>query len=130
MKNLKSFESAAKFLGINPTELPEVSQLPEEHQKSVIAFYMLTIISMASWKQEGKEINWSDWNQYKYYPWFDMSPEKKSVGSSSGFSCNDYDFDRTYSRVGSRLVYPTSEIATYVGKTHVQLYRDFMVIEK
>lgn len=129
MKNLESFENAAKFLGIDPNKLPEVSLLPEEHQKSIIAFYMLTIISRASWKQEGKEIDWYDWDQYKYYPWFDMSPEREN-GSSSGFSYDGYGCAfGALSDVCSRLVFPSRKIADYVGETHVQLYRDLMVIE-
>lgn len=130
MKNLESFENAAKLLGLDPNNLPDVSMLPEEHQKAVIAYYKLTVISRASWKQENKEIDWYDWNQYKYYPWFDMSPEKEegSWGSSSGFSYYVYDFGRTVSAVGSRLVYPTRQIAEYVGQTHLELYRDHMVI--
>ncbi|MCY4781762.1 hypothetical protein ORI89_19100, partial [Sphingobacterium sp. UT-1RO-CII-1] len=85
----------------------------------------------ASWKQEEKTIDWYDWDQYKYYPWFDMSPDQNagSVGSSVGFSCDGYGYGLTCSSVGSRLVFPTREIAEYVGKTHLDLYRDFMVID-
>jgi hypothetical protein len=125
MKNLKSFESAAKYVGIDPNKLPDVSILPEQSQKSVIAFYKLSIVSQAAWKQEGKVIDWNDWDQYKYYPWFRMSD---SVGSSGGFSYGVCLCDDTASVVGSRLVFPTLEIAKYVGKTLIDLYRDFMVI--
>lgn len=127
MKNLESFENAANYLGIDPTKLPDVSMLPEGSQKAIVSFYKISIISQASWKQEDKVIDWYDWDQYKYYPWFDMSPER--VGSSVGFSCNGYDYGNARSGVGSRLVFPTREIAEYVGKTHLDLYRDFMVID-
>lgn len=126
MKNLKSFESAAQSLGIDPNKLPEVSMLPEKHQKAVVAFYKLTIISEASWKQEAKVIDWYDCNQQKYYPWFDMSPEDKS---SRGFSYDVCRYVLTASSVASRLVFPTQEIAEYVGNTHIDLYRDYMVID-
>lgn len=126
MENLKSFEAAATYLGIDPNNLPDVSPLPEQSQKAVIAFYKLSIVSQAAWKQEGKEIDWYDWDQLKYYPWFDMSPGEK--GSSVGFSCGGCNCDYAVSRVGSRLVFPTWEIAEYVGKTLIDLYRDFMVI--
>jgi len=125
MKNLKSFEAAAKYLGIDPNNLPDVSMLPEQSQKSVISFYKLSIVSQAAWKQEGKVIDWNDWDQYKYYPWFKMSD---SVGSSAGFSYYDCFYGGTGSIVGSRLVFPTWKIAEYVGKTLIDLYRDFMVI--
>ncbi|MCY4781781.1 hypothetical protein ORI89_19195, partial [Sphingobacterium sp. UT-1RO-CII-1] len=88
MKNLGSFESAANYLAIDPTKLPDVSMLPEQSQKAIVSFYKISIISQASWKQEEKTIDWYDWDQYKYYPWFDMSPDQNagSVGSSVGFS--------------------------------------------
>ena len=127
MKNLESFESAAKSLGIDPAKLPEVAHLPEEFQKSTIAAYKLFIISKASW--EGVKIDWYNWDQYKYYPWFDMSPEEKTVGSSRGFSYHGCGCGGSYSGVASRLVYPTREIVEYVGNTHIDLYRDFMVID-
>lgn len=126
MENLKSFEAAANFLGIDPNNLPDVSLLPEQSQKAVIAFYKLSVVSQAAWKQEGKEIDWYNWNQRKYYPWFDMSPGEK--GSSVGFSYVVYNFVNAPSTVGSRLVFPTWEIAKYVGQTLIDLYRDFMVI--
>lgn len=125
MKNIESFESAAQHLGIDPTKLPDVSMLPEASQKAVVAFYKISIISQASW--DGITIDWYNWHQGKYYPWFDMSVEK--VGSSSGFSFLGYNYDSSGSYVGSRLVYPSSEVAKYVGKTHIELYRDLMVID-
>ena len=127
MKHLETFESAAQSLGIDPTLLPIVDHLPEEFQKAQIAAYKLFILSKASWQDT--KIDWYDWDQRKYYPWFDLSPEDKPVGSSGGFSYGDYDCGGTDSSVGSRLVYPTREIAEYVGKTHLQLYRDLMVID-
>lgn len=129
MKELKTFEAAAKFIGVDPTKLPDVSMLPEKHQKATVAQYKLAVISEAAWKKEDKVIDWYNWGQYKYYPWFDMSPEKGSVGSSVGFSYADSFYDFTVSYVGSRLVYPTGEIAKYVGNNHLALYRDLMVKE-
>lgn len=129
MQHLESFESAAQFVGVDPTKLPEVSHLPERHQKSQTALYKLSIISEAAWKQEGEAIDWYNWGQGKYYPWWDISPEDKPVGSSSGFSFGGVDCDRAGSYVGSRLVFPTRDIAKYVAKQHINLYRDLMVID-
>ncbi|WP_017258426.1 hypothetical protein [Pedobacter arcticus] len=131
MKHLETFESAAKSVGIDPAILPVVTGLPEAHGKAIIAGYKLFVISQASW--EGKKIDWNDYDQRKYFPWFDMETYEKDkaeqVGSGVGFSYDVYDFDRSVTGVGSRLVFPTSEIAKYVGKTHLSIYRDLMVIE-
>lgn len=122
MKNLETFELAAESIGINSSALPVVDSLPEKHQKAILAGYKLMVISEAAW--EGKKPDWSNWNERKYYPWFDLSS-----GSGVGFSYYGCDGDDSYSLVGSRLVFPTSEIARYVGKTHLELYKDFMLID-
>lgn len=121
MEHIKTFEAACKVLGIDPAILPNVDGLDESRAKAQIAIYKLDIISEASWKHAGKQLDWSNPNQYKYYPWFRMS------GSGSGFSCDDFDYDLSLSFVGSRLVYPDSETAEFAGETHLEFYRDFML---
>jgi hypothetical protein len=119
-KEIKSFEDACKKLNREPL-LPEVSMLPVPNQKAVIANYKLDVIQEAinkDWKAD-----WTNWNQYKYYPWFDLS------SSGSGFSYHVCDCGYTTSDVGSRRVFPSSEIAKYVGKQFIDLYNDAMWIE-
>ncbi len=127
MKHLESFEAAATSLAIDPANLPVVDALPSNMQKAVVAAYKLFIISQAAWKAADKVINWRDYDQYKYYPWFDLDVEP--VGSSPGFSYYDCAYDYPGSRVGSRLVFPDKDTARYVGETHLGLYRDLMVID-
>lgn len=67
---VKSFEDACQVLGIS-TNVPEVKGLPRKHQKAIIANYKLIIIAEAL--NEGWKPNWQDSDEYKYYPWFDMS---------------------------------------------------------
>lgn len=129
MKNLSSFEDAAKFIGVDPKLLPEVSHLPERFQKSQIALYKISVISEAAWKKEKQTIDWYNWDQRKYYVWWDMSPGEKPVGSASGFSVSVIGYDSAYSCVGSRLVFPTREITEYVSKKYMDLFRDLMIIE-
>lgn len=117
MKNLETFETAAVSQNIDPNILPVVTGLPESIGKALIAAYKIMVLSQTAWN--GVTIDWDSYEQRKYYPWFDME---------GGFSCDDYGCDDAYSRVGSRLCYPTREIAEYVGKTHIYLYKDLMVI--
>ena len=117
---IKTFEDACIKLNIEPI-LPEVSKLREQNQKAVIANYKLDIIQEAingDWKAD-----WSDDDQYKYYPWFEES------SSGSGFSFCGYGYDRTTSAVGSRRVFESSEIAEYVGEQFLDLYNDAMWID-
>lgn len=124
-KKIKSFEDAAKILGMDPKSLPGVEGLPEKHASAVVSNYKLWIISEAFWK--GTKLDWTNSSQYKYFPWFWMNDTPFSSGS--GFSFSVYDSDDSRTRVGSRLCFPTREIAEYVGKTFIDLYRDVMVIQ-
>lgn len=119
-KEIKSFEDACIKLKREPL-LPEVSMLPEGNQKAVIANYKLDVIQEAI--NEDWKADWNNWNQYKYYPWFKLS------SSGSGFSYSGYDCDYSISPVGSRRVFPSSEIARYVGNQFIDLYNDAMFIE-
>lgn len=90
---VKSFEDACQVLGIS-TNVPEVKGLPRKHQKAIIANYKLIVIAEAL--NEGWKPNWQDSDEYKYYPWFDMS-NPAGVGCSytndSGVECGcDYRF--------------------------------------
>lgn len=127
MKHLATFEAAANSVGIDPKALPVVTGLPELHAKAVLASYKLFIINQASW--QGKPIDWNDYRQHKYYPWFDLENyDKDRVGSASGFSYHACGYGRSGSHVGSRLVYPSRVVAEYVGKKYIDLYRDLMVV--
>jgi hypothetical protein len=81
MPKIKTFEGACKALGIDAKKLPDVSMLPADHQDAIIAHYKLVIIAQAL--NEGWKPDWSDYNQYKYYPWF-------NVRSGSGLSYFDF----------------------------------------
>lgn len=117
MENLQTFEAAAASQGIDPTILPDISLLPECIGKAILAAYKLMVISKAAWN--GIEIDWSNYSQRKYFPWFDLE---------SGFSSDDdFCYARSLSGVDSRLCYPSYEVAEYVAKTHIDLYKDLMV---
>lgn len=77
---IKTFEGACKALKLKATALPNVSALPKKHQKALIAHYKLVIISEAL--NAGWQPDWSNWNEYKYFPWFEV----KKTPSGFGFS--------------------------------------------
>lgn len=70
---------------------------------------------------EGWEPDWSNSNQYKYYPWFKMN-------SGSGLSSDDFDFDNSLSIVGSRLCFKSRELAEYAGQQFIDIYSQFMTL--
>ncbi|EPM1459350.1 hypothetical protein RG089_002536 [Elizabethkingia anophelis] len=119
---VKSFEDACQLLGIEPN-IPEVAMLPENHQKAIIAHYKLVIIAEAV--NEGWKPNWDNWDERKYYPWFDL----EGSSSGAGFSYGDYDDWFTTSLVGSRLCFKTWELAEHIGKTFIDLYKDYFLLD-
>lgn len=63
---------------------------------------------------EGVQIDAFNTSQYKYYPWFEV---KKGA-----FVCFVYNYWCTLCYVGSRLCFVSAELATYAGKTFIDIY--------
>jgi hypothetical protein len=118
---IKTFEDACKVLNLDAAKvIPDFSLFPVEEQEPMKAHAKLIIIAKAI---NGDWIpDWKNWDQYKYYPWFNMGSP-----SGGGFSYRGYDFWRTYSYVGSRLCFETREKAIYAGQTFEELYKTYFV---
>lgn len=84
------------------------------------AFAKLTLIARVL--NEGWVPDWSDSNQYKYYPYF------KAKEAGFGFSITDYDCWNAFTTVGSRLCFKTSELAMYAGKQFETIYNEFLTL--
>ena len=109
IRNLvKTFEDACEILGVCSDLSYLKSPYLIAHEKLVIIFKVLN---------EGWTPNWSDSNEYKYYPWFKMSP--------FGFADSAYGAWTTRSLAGSRLCGKTDTIAEYAGRQFVDIYKDF-----
>ncbi len=117
---IKTFEGACKVLKLNPKSvLPDVKGMPEHHQKAIISHAKLVIITEAL--NEGWKPNWKNTSEWKYYPWFKMS-------SGSGLAYDGCGDLYSYSGVGSRLCFKTSELAEYAGKQFKSLYEDYFLL--
>lgn len=117
---VKSFEDACQVLGIS-TNVPEVKGLPRKHQKAIIANYKLIVIAEAL--NEGWKPNWQDSDEYKYYPWFDMSNP-----AGVGYSDTANTASNTYAHFGSRLCLKNRELAIYFGQTFTDLFNDSLLL--
>ena len=114
-KKIKTFEEACKALNQDPT-LPEYPMLSEAEKKAAIAHYKLVIIARAlngNWKPD-----WTNWNENKYFPWFDFR------GGRFVFRLVGCDYTLSY--LGSRLCFRTRELAEYAGKHFEDLYNQFL----
>ena len=116
---IKTFEDACKKVNTDPAKLPDVSGILEEFAKPIIAAYKLLIIYKAinnEWKPD-----WSNWDQYKYYPWFEV------LSSGFGFSTSFYLYDHSVTTVGSRLCTDTWEKALYIAEQFKAEYQEYFL---
>lgn len=126
-KRIKTFEDACKTLKLDSKKvIPDFSCYPEKDKKAMEAHAKFIIIVRASNKLEnnGKEWtpDWSNDNEYKYYPWFDMSK------GSSGFRYDAYDDWHAVTGVGSRLCFKTEELAEYTANMFIDLYKAYFLM--
>lgn len=92
--------------------------LPEDEK----AYRLIKLIVKSL--NEGWLPDWSNSNEYKYYPWFDMN----NGSAASRFSYNGYGRWNAGSLVGSRLCFKNAELAKYTGTQFIEIYRKNMVI--
>jgi hypothetical protein len=118
MDRVKTFEDACAVLGIDPSAQVVIGDDPESG--ALRAIRELTIVAKAL--NQGWKPDWSNDDERKYYPWFDLSS-----GSSASFF--DYVRDCSYSCVGSRLVFKSKELAEHAGKQFLSTYERWMVIK-
>jgi len=118
-KTIKTFEDACTKLALDPKHLPDVSMIPAEFGKPIIAAYKLMIIFKAI--NDGWVTDWNDWSQYKYYPWY------RVLSSGFGFSGTGYDGTYTHTGIGSRLCTDTSEKAMFVAEQFKAEYREYFL---
>lgn len=119
-ERVKSFEDACQVLGISAS-VPDVKGLPRKHQKAIVANYKLIIIAEAL--NEGWKPNWQNSDEYKYYPWFDMS---KTAGVGCSLTANAATLASAY--FGSRLCFKNRELAIYFGQEFTDLHNESMLL--
>ncbi|MFA6260374.1 MAG: hypothetical protein WC760_02830 [Bacteroidia bacterium] len=112
------YRQACKALGIDPDENLPFSNPTTDRQHAHNAIEMLWVLA-EHWCKDWKP-DWTNSDQWKYYPWFDMS-------SGSGVSYGGYVHDYSNSIVGSRLCFPTSDMAKEFGQKFTPLYEKIMI---
>jgi len=123
-RTIKSFEDACQKENINPSLLPDLSVIPEELRKPLMAIYKLFVIFMAI--NNGWVPDYGDVNQPKYFPWF------RVLSSGLGFSDSGYGCGcaATDAYVGARLCTDTSDKALYIAQQFEAEYKDFLLLTK
>lgn len=123
---IKTFEDACKVEKLDPKKVvPDFKAYPTKDRKAMIAHAKLVIIAKALNKLANKgkawKPDWSNYDQWKYYPWFEM-------GGSSGFRYHGYVSWYSRSAVGSRLCFISRDVALYAGTQFTKLYKEYFVM--
>lgn len=137
-----SYEEARKYLGGKPNndftvakkvvsgncvKLDEVTRLVKDinpsHVKALIALNELFTIAQAWNKEDEFEPDFSNSNQYKYFPWFVYD------NGTAGFVCalTSYAAAHTAASIGSRLCFKTPKRARQFGEQFIDLWNDVLL---
>lgn len=111
-RDIKTFPDACKALDINPNAVWNNNDTSDE-----AAYKKLKVIIQAI--NQGWIPDWSNTNQKKWFPWFNLS-------SGFGFGASSYYYDSSYTAVGSRLCFESEEKASYAGKQFTTIYEEFL----
>ena len=120
-QEINTFEQALDFLCEECAPGTDV-----KHEKALSALEMLFVISQAWNKGDGFVPDFSNENQYKYFPWFEYNKD------TAGFVCTStgWTVAPATAAVGSRLCFATRERAFDFGKKFESLYNDFLLLDK
>lgn len=116
-----TFGDACKFLGIPESAIALNGD--NGIAKSAVAFYKLAIIAKAWNKIDGFVPDFSNSDQFKYYPWFVYK------STHAGFVCaySNYSASLTRAFIGSRLCFKSSATARKFGETFTALYNEMFL---
>lgn len=125
--------TAFKVVQRNPNDLTMLSMLSEfclnanpHHVKALIALNKLLTIAEA-WNKVDKFVpDFSNPNQYKWFPWFKYSDD--AAGFVSAYTANTASNASAY--FGSRLCFKSEERATQFGKQFIDLWNEFLLFDK
>ena len=118
-RKIKTFEDACKKINIDPYKLPDVSFILEKYRKSIIAGYKLRIIYEAI--NNGWIPDWQNKNQWKYYPWFIVSPTGLTflrIGTGVDF---------THTSIATFLCTDISGKARYIASQFYNEYQEYLL---
>ena len=115
---VKTFQDALDIY-IQTNELSEIERIiltyngDNSNVLNAQAYEKLKIIVKVT--NQGWAPDWANTSQYKWYPWFYMSP--------FAFDDADYECAVTDSCSSSRLCVHSEELAIYLGKTFADIYK-------
>lgn len=119
MEWLKTWEDAAEYKSIDPVRslpYPKPDSLFEEAINATFKLWIIQDILNDGWMAD-----YSNENEYKYYPWFRFN------GSAFVFVGSDCDGSVTGAGCGPRLCLKTRELSNYFGQQFIELHNQVLI---
>ena len=121
-RDIKTFADACEACGTTEAEFnAKFGNLGLD--LDTISYEKLKIVYKAI--NNGWTPDWTNFKEYKYYPWFEVV----SSGAGLSYSGSSYDNAITFTDVGSRLCTDKSEKAEFFGKQFKELYEDYLLVK-
>lgn len=115
-QTIRSFEDACETLGLDAAKVLPCTET-DPSLVHINAYVKLTVIAKAL--NEGWEPDWTNDDEFKWYPYFDLTGGSSVVYDNALWDSISY--------VGSRLCFRTRELAEYAGRQFVSIYQAFMI---
>ena len=124
------FTISKKILSGNAVQLNDVARLVTDinpmHIEALIALNELFTIAQAWNKEDGFVPDFSDWHQYKWFPWFKY--DKDAAGFVFAVASNAA--TSAAALFGSRLCFKSSARAAQFGKQFTHLYNKVFLLNQ
>ena len=114
-KDIKTIEDARIATGHSINYI----KITNEESTDEWAYRMIKMVVKAI--NNGWVPDWSNSDQYKYYPWLSIS------SSGFGFSSSGYGYTFTVTGVSARLCFESREKSDHAGTQFINLYKQFLL---
>jgi len=117
-ERIKTVEDACKELGENDEEVKDYRAL----QKANVSYKVLDtqgLVVVIKALNEGWTGDWSNSNEYKYLPYWNM--KNLSLDGVDSYYASDYS-----GTPASRLYFKNRELAEYAAKQFINLYKNYL----
>lgn len=137
-KDVNSYERACAVIGEEPVDFEELNDTLENNGFESLSAHEIAykkLVTIAKALNLGWCPNWADFDEYKYYPWFDLKKESPAGvgGAASGAALgvsvltSHYVASTSYAHCGGALASESREIAIYFGKQFAEIWQDYLL---
>lgn len=138
-KDVNSYERACAIIGEEPVDFEELNDTLESNGFEPLSAHEIAykkLVTIAKALNLGWCPNWADFDEYKYYPWFDLKKEDTPAGvggagsgAALGVSCVYSGSVASHSSAdfGGALASESREIAIYFGKQFAEIWQDYLL---